>query len=137
MIAGTGIDIVEISRVKDAVERWGDRFLRRVFTDSELAYCMAKRNPYPHLAARFAAKEAAIKALGEAGIGQGQAGRSPAITVHAREIEVVNEPSGRPSVHFSEAVFPFDCVVGEVTAHVTISHEKRYAVAAVVLELDR
>ena len=64
MIIGTGIDIVEISRIRRAVERHGDRFLKRVFTADEREYCLARRFPEQHLAARFAVKEAALKALG-------------------------------------------------------------------------
>jgi holo-[acyl-carrier protein] synthase len=63
-ILGLGIDATDIPRVKSAFERYGDRFLRRVFTDEEIAYCTQRRNPIPHLAGRFAAKEAAMKALG-------------------------------------------------------------------------
>ncbi len=63
-ILGLGFDATDIPRVKSAFERYGDRFLRRVFTDGEIAYCTQRRNPVPHLAGRFAAKEAAMKALG-------------------------------------------------------------------------
>ena len=63
-ILGLGFDATDIPRVRSAFERYGDRFLRRVFTDGEIAYCTQRRNPVPHLAGRFAAKEAAMKALG-------------------------------------------------------------------------
>ena len=63
-ILGLGFDATDIPRVKSAFERYGDRFLRRVFTDGEIAYCTQRRNPVPHLAGRFAAKEATMKALG-------------------------------------------------------------------------
>jgi holo-[acyl-carrier protein] synthase len=63
-ILGIGIDATDIPRIADVLERYGDRFLRRVFTDDEIAYCTRRRNPAPHLAGRFAAKEAAMKALG-------------------------------------------------------------------------
>ncbi len=63
-ILGLGIDATDIPRIGSALERYGERFLRRVFTDGEIAYCTQRRNPAPHLAGRFAAKEAAMKALG-------------------------------------------------------------------------
>jgi holo-[acyl-carrier protein] synthase len=63
-ILGIGIDATDIPRIADVLDRYGDRFLRRVFTDDEIAYCTRRRNPAPHLAGRFAAKEAAMKALG-------------------------------------------------------------------------
>ena len=63
-ILGIGLDATDIPRVAEVFERYGDRFLRRVFTDGEIAYCTRRRNPVPHLAGRFAAKEAAMKALG-------------------------------------------------------------------------
>ena len=63
-ILGLGFDATDIPRIGDALERYGDRFLRRIFTEGEIAYCTRRRNPVPHLAGRFAAKEAAMKALG-------------------------------------------------------------------------
>src|SRR4026209_2578575 len=63
-IIGLGIDVTDIPRIASAFERYGERFLRRVFTDGEIAYCTRRRDPVPHLAGRFAAKEAAMKALG-------------------------------------------------------------------------
>ena len=63
MISGLGIDSVQVDRIKKASKRWGKSFLRRLFTDRELDYCFRHKNPYPSLAARFAAKEALIKAL--------------------------------------------------------------------------
>lgn len=113
MIIGIGTDIIEVARVREAAARWGERFLRRVFTDRELAYCFKRNDPHPHLAARFAAKEALIKAVGHA--------------VPYAAIEVLNEPSGRPVLLFPDA--PPLC-----TAHLTLSHERQYAVATVVLE---
>jgi holo-[acyl-carrier protein] synthase len=86
-VAGIGVDLVHLPRLRQVVERWQDRFLRRVFTDAEIAYCRARRDPIPHLAARFAAKEAALKALGT-GLRLG---------IRWRELEVRREP-GRPPV---------------------------------------
>src|SRR5206468_11288560 len=63
-VNGIGVDLVNIPRMRDVIDRWQDRFLRRVFTEAEIAYCRARRDPVPHFAARFAAKEAGLKALG-------------------------------------------------------------------------
>lgn len=125
MIVGIGTDIVEIERVRNAAARWGERFLRRVFTDKEIAYCFGKKDPHPHLAARFAAKEALIKAVGRA--------------VPFADIEVRNEPSGKPVLSFSgpapeSSGTQSTGVAADVIAHLTLSHERQYAVATVVLE---
>ncbi|HSW62891.1 MAG TPA: holo-ACP synthase [Dissulfurispiraceae bacterium] len=124
MIVGLGTDIVEIQRIQDAVERWGNHFLKRVFTAEERSYCMdSKKNPYPHLAARFAAKESAIKALtplrtpGE---------RAPNLT----DIEIVNDAAGRPHMRLHG---PVQAVLKNHMLLVSLSHEKHYAVATVVL----
>jgi len=63
-VRGIGVDLVHLPRMRETIDRWQDRFLRRVFTDDEIAYCRARRDPVPHFAARFAAKEAGLKALG-------------------------------------------------------------------------
>ena len=81
MIKGVGVDLAQITRLRRAVERWDERFLRRVFTEAEIAYCRRRRDPIPHLAARFAAKEATLKALGT-GLAMG---------VNWREMEVRRE----------------------------------------------
>ena len=90
MIAGSGIDAVEIGRIQHAMDRYGGRFLDRVYLKAEQAYCLRKRKASESFAARFAAKEAAAKALGT-GISFG---------VNWLEIEVVREPGGRPSLRF-------------------------------------
>jgi holo-[acyl-carrier protein] synthase len=89
MILGTGIDVVEIERVREAVSKWGERFLRRIYTKHEIEYCFSKRDPFPGLSARFAAKEAAIKAL---------SGILKEHHLAFHEIEVLNEPSGKPGI---------------------------------------
>ena len=90
MIVGSGIDVVEIGRIHDSVRRFGQRFLNRIFTAAEQAYCIRKRRSAESLAARFAAKEAGAKALGT-GISHG---------VNWLEIEVTREPGGRPALRF-------------------------------------
>ncbi|MCK6600679.1 MAG: holo-ACP synthase [Bacteroidetes bacterium] len=118
---GLGIDLIEIERVERAVRLYGDRFLTRIFTPSEIAYCQTKPNPYPHYAARFAVKEAFSKALGT-GIGE-------ALTW--KDIEVAREFSGKPSVLLSDRVrnqFPHKSI------QISLSHTHQYAAAVVILE---
>src|SRR5580693_3445820 len=90
MLVGTGIDLTEIPRIRNSIARFGNRFLDRIFTPGEKAYCLRKKNAAESFAARFAAKEAAAKALGT-GISHG---------VNWLEIEVTREPSGRPTLRF-------------------------------------
>src|SRR5216684_1884558 len=90
MIVGTGIDIAEVPRIAESIQRFGERFLRRVFTEGEIQYCDSKANRVERYAARFAAKEAAMKALGT-GWSHG---------VRWRDIEVVRQPGGRPTIRF-------------------------------------
>src|SRR2546425_3673963 len=87
-INGIGVDLVNIPRMRDVIDRWQDRFLQRVFTEQEIAYCRARRDPVPHFAARFAAKEAALKALGT-GLRLG---------VSWRELEVRREGGQAPTL---------------------------------------
>ena len=116
MIKGVGVDIIEIDRVREAVEKFGDKFLNRIFTGAELDYCTHRRSfSYPEMAVRFAAKEAYSKA-----IGTGISG------IKFREIEVVNDKKGKPSM----------AVKGKVLkkVFVSLSHSFNYAVATVVIE---
>src|SRR5213596_1675358 len=85
-VNGIGVDLVNIPRMRDVIDRWQDRFLRRVFTEAEIAYCRARKDPAPHFAARFAAKEAGLKALGT-GLRLG---------ISWRELEVKRERGGPP-----------------------------------------
>lgn len=122
MIIGIGTDIVEISRIKDAVEKWGERFLKKIFTDKEITYCYKKKDPYPHLSVRFAAKEAFIKASSLL--------RSRWMLFN--EIEVLNEPSGRPFIRINAPDLEFHAP--DFLVHLTLTHERNYAVAMVILE---
>jgi holo-[acyl-carrier protein] synthase len=126
MIVGTGVDITDVSRIKAAVERFGDRFLERVFTPEEVRYCTAKANPAERLAARFAAKEAGMKALGT--------GLRHGITWH--DVEVVRQPGGRPAVRFSGKAAEFAERLGCKRAHLSLTHTAEQAMAFVVLEGD-
>ncbi|MDD5232505.1 MAG: holo-ACP synthase [Syntrophales bacterium] len=126
MIIGIGIDVIEIRRIKAAVHRWGDRFLRRVFTTREIEYCGRKQRPALHFAARFAAKEAVMKCLGT-----GMRG------IAFRDIEVVNNVAGKPDLHIDRdlrAVLKDD--VKYPRFHLSITHSDYYAAAVVVLEAD-
>lgn len=122
MIHGIGIDIVEVERVREAVGKWSEKFLNRIFTEREIAYCYTRRNPYPCLAVRFAAKEALIKALGGN------------IRFSFTDIEVEHSESGRPILLFSESVHAHLKKNDITAAHVTLSHERHYCIASVILE---
>ena len=113
-----GVDIIEIERVAATLRRFGERFLERVYTPGETAYCRARA---PQLAARFAAKEAVMKALGTGTRGVGW-----------REIEVVRAPSGAPSIrlHGKAAARAASIGIGELA--LSLSHSRAYAVASVV-----
>lgn len=124
MIVGTGIDLVEIERIEQSATRFGQRFLNRVFTPAEQAYCMRKRNSAESLAARFAAKEAGAKALGT-GISHG---------VSWLEIEVVREPGGRPTIRFHGRAAEIAERMGVAHVALSITHTASLSMASVLLE---
>jgi holo-[acyl-carrier protein] synthase len=124
MIVGTGIDLTEIGRIQQSIERYGQRFLNRVYTAREQAYCLRKRKSAESFAARFAAKEAGAKALGT-GISYG---------VNWLEIEVVREPSGRPTLRFHGRAAEFAARLGAAHAALSITHTADLAMASVVLD---
>jgi holo-[acyl-carrier protein] synthase len=124
MIIGSGIDVVEIERIQHSVDRFGARFLDRVYTTGEQLYCLRKRNSAESLAARFAAKEAAAKALGT-GISSG---------VSWLEIEVIREPGGRPSLRFDGRAADWARRLGVVHSALSLTHSAGLAVASVILE---
>ena len=122
MIVGLGLDATDIRRVADILARYGDRFLHRVFTDREIAYCNRRRNPVPHLAGRFAAKEAAMKALG---------------TGHSRgvlwkEVEVVRE-KGPPRLELHGSAARLAARMRVRSSLLTITHSESLALAQVLL----
>jgi len=124
MIIGSGIDLVEIARIQQSLERFGQRFLDRIFTPGEQAYALRKRNSAESLAARFAAKEAAAKALGT-GISHG---------VNWLEIEVVREPGGRPSIRFDGRAAEIASRLGVAHTALSLTHTATLSMASVVLE---
>lgn len=123
MIIGTGVDIVEISRIKNAAKKWQKDFLSKIFTDNELGYSNEKASSYQHLAARFAAKEAVLKALGS-----GLTSR-----MEWRDIEIWNEKSGKPNVRLSGEVKQVSQSRGVRDIIISMSHTRTYAVASVIL----
>lgn len=124
MIVGTGIDIAEVPRVRKAIERFGDRFLERIYTPAEMRYCDSKANRIERYAARFAAKEAAMKALGT-GWNHG---------VRWRDCEVARLPGGRPTITFHGKAAEFADRLGVKNAALSISHTTEQAIAQVILE---
>jgi len=124
MIVGTGIDIVEVPRVAASIGRFGARFLQRVFTDAEIRYCQSKQNAAERFAARFAAKEAGLKAIGT-GWRHG---------VAWKDVEVRREPSGRPTIAFTGKAAEFATKLGVTRTSLSLSHTKEHAIAQVILE---
>lgn len=124
MIVGSGIDLIEISRIQQSMDRFGKRFLDRVYTAAEQAYCLRKRNAAESLAARFAAKEAGAKALGT-GISRG---------VSWLEIEVVREPGGRPTIRFHGRAAEIAGHLGVAHVALSITHTATLSMASVVVE---
>ena len=127
MIIGTGIDMVEIKRIQSSMDRFGARFLNKVYTADEQAYCLKKRKAAESFAARFAAKEAGAKALGT-GISYG---------VTWLEIEVVREPSGRPTLRFHGRAKQIAERLGCARAALSVTHTAELATASVILEDGR
>ncbi len=123
-ILGTGIDIVEVDRLEEAMVRRGERLLDKVFTPAERAYCDKRPRPVMHYAGRFAVKEAVLKAIRTGwvrGIGW-------------KDIEVEIGPRGEPSVRLTGGALKRAKEMGIETIHVSISHTERYAVASAVAE---
>ena len=124
MIVGIGVDIVDIPRMRRALERQGERFVRRVFTAAEREYCRSHRDPAPYFAARFAAKEALFKAIGT-GWAQG---------VTWLDAEVRREEHGAPRVALTGRAGEISRSLGTRAIHVSLSHSEEAAVAFVILE---
>jgi holo-[acyl-carrier protein] synthase len=122
MIYGIGIDIVQNVRIQHAVERWGKRFLERVFTEEEIAYAFRKNNPYHALSVRFAAKEAFIKAF------------SSEQAVAMTDVEIRNQGNGKPLMEIRGRTGELLKQKPIRNIHVSLSHEKDYSVAYVVIE---
>lgn len=114
MIVGTGVDITEVRRIKQAVQKWGEDFLQRVFTVSEIRNAKTKTSFYQHLAGRFAAKEAIFKAAGDQELSW-------------QDIQIHNDPEGKPICLFMNGRGK------DINVHISISHVKTYAVASAII----
>jgi holo-[acyl-carrier protein] synthase len=124
MLAGTGIDLIEVPRIARSIERYGERFLQRIFTDDEIAYCRARASAAESFAARFAAKEAGAKALGT-GIQHG---------VSWKELEVRRAPDSRPTLFLSGRARAIAGQLGVTRVSLSLTHTASLAVATVHLE---
>ena len=124
MVLGLGSDLIEIARIEKSIERFGARFLERVFTPAEIAYCQTKKNAAESFAARFAAKEAGAKALGT-GISYG---------IAWPEIEVRREATGRPVLHWSGRALERAEAMGVRRTSLSLTHAREIALAVVVVE---
>src|SRR5215469_13480403 len=125
MVLGLGTDLIEISRIEESIQQFGQRFLDRVYTAGEIAYCQRKKkHAAESFAARFAAKEAGAKALGT-GISRG---------VSWKEIEVRREPGGRPTLHLSGRAQDRARELGIRRLSLSLTHSRDVALAVVVAE---
>jgi holo-[acyl-carrier protein] synthase len=124
MLVGTGIDLIEIPRIAHSIERYGERFLRRIFTAEEIAFCRAKARAAESFAARFAAKEAGAKALGT-GIDRG---------VTWKELEVRRAPGQRPTLHLHGRARAIAGQLGVRHVSLSLTHTAELAMASVHLE---
>jgi holo-[acyl-carrier protein] synthase len=123
MVESVGIDLAEIKRIEKAIDRYGDRFLGRVFTPWEIQYCLSKINPASSFAGRFAVKEAVFKAIGT-GFAEG---------VKWTSVEVVNDRRGQPTVRLGRGIVNH---IGRKKIVISLSHTREYAVASAVLISD-
>jgi holo-[acyl-carrier protein] synthase len=121
MVKGIGVDIIEITRVRRSIETLGNRFLEKIFTPGERAYCSAKQNSVQHYAARFAAKEAVSKAMSTGWAGE----------FRWKDVEVMNDPSGQPRITLTG---PLKESLAGTRILVTLSHSDTHVVAMVLIE---
>ena len=123
VVIGVGIDLVEIKRIKKAIRRWGERFEKRVFTVQEIDYCGKEEVGFQRFAARFAAKEATLKALGTGLVGD----------MRWHDVEVISNPSGQPHLQLSGSVANCANQMGASQMLLSLSHTENYAIANVIL----
>jgi holo-[acyl-carrier protein] synthase len=124
MILGTGVDIAEVPRIRESIKRFGERFLSRIFTRAEIQYCESRASKFESYAARFAAKEAGMKALGT-GWSRG---------VRWRDIEVVRPKGQRPTIQFHGQAAAFAAKLGTRNIALSLTHTSEEALAHVILE---
>jgi len=124
MIYAVGTDLVAVSRIEKIIEKWHEKFVRKIYSEGEIRYCSSRGYPAQHFAARFAAKEAFLK-----GVGLGMAGG-----VGFRDVEVTTGAGGEPELDFHGRAREMVDRAGITKSHITLSHTDRYAVAFIVLE---
>ena len=124
MIVGTGVDLAEVPRIQASIERYGDKFIQRIYTPAEIAYVERKANKYERYAARFAAKEAGMKAIGT-GWKRG---------VRWQDFEVANLPSGRPTLRLHGVAAEIAEKMGVKSVSLSITHTAELGMAHVILE---
>jgi holo-[acyl-carrier protein] synthase len=124
MIVGTGVDLAEVPRIRASIERFGDKFIHRIYTPAEIAYVQRKANKYERFAARFAAKEAGMKAIGT-GWRRG---------VRWRDFEVANLPSGKPTLRLHGVAAQVAGKLGVRNISLSITHTAELGMAYVILE---
>jgi holo-[acyl-carrier protein] synthase len=124
MITGIGIDVVQNERIRDSIERFGERFVNRIYTEGEIEYCKNSAHPAIHYAARWAAKEAAFKALGTGW----------AAGVKWRDVEVVRLSSGKPELHLHGEAQALAKAAGAQRFYVSLTHDILMSCAVVVFE---
>jgi holo-[acyl-carrier protein] synthase len=121
MVIGIGIDIIEIDRIKDSVDKYGEQFLNKVFTKNEIAYCLSKPDKYQHLGARFAAKEAIYKALAS----------NWTKGVSWQDIEIKNEPNGLPYAVLNGDIKSF--LSGDKGLRISLTHSRDYVASVAIV----
>ncbi len=126
MIHGTGLDIIEISRIKHSMQKYSGKFEERVFTSKEIDYCRSKADPSKHFAARFAAKEAVLKSLGT-GMAQG---------ITWKDMEILNRESGQPVLNLTGRGRHIFDELNLKDIHISITHDKSYALAQAIAEMN-
>jgi holo-[acyl-carrier protein] synthase len=126
VILGTGIDLAEVHRIRASIERHGNRFVQRIYTPGEIAYVERKANRYERYAARFAAKEAGMKAIGT--------GWRRGVGWH--DFEVVNMPGGRPTLRLHGVAADVARQLGTARVHLSLTHTAEHGIAFVILESD-
>ena len=124
MITGIGIDVVQNERIRDSIQRFGDRFLNRIYTEGEMEYCKKCVQPEIHYAARFAAKEAGFKALGTGW----------AAGVKWKDVEIERLPSGKPELHLHGEALARATSAGAKRFYVSLTHDQLVSCAVVILE---
>ncbi len=123
MIKGLGIDIIEVERIKRIIKKWQGNFLNKIFTQKEINYCEKSKNYDQHFAARFAAKEAVVKMLG-----------TGFQNISWKEIEIINNKKGKPQVNLYKKAKKHADNSGINIIHISLSHQKEYAIAEVIGE---